>query len=70
MKWQPIESAPKDGRLLVVGAWYEPEGFWVYRAIARREPYSDAYIEEGSRRSKITTATHYLEIPDEIETKS
>lgn len=67
-EWQDIETAPKDGRLVLVGLWYD--GMFLFVEPARREPYSGDYRESSGKRRLIRTANCWLPIPDKFESGS
>lgn len=64
LQWQPIETAPKDGTLIILGggefqrpvfAWWTPRGYWAgdQRGLYEAIPYK---------------ATHWMPPPPEPET--
>lgn len=49
MEWQPIETAPRTGEM-ILGAWMSksPKGIWVIRTVRANTAYSNLWLE-GSR---------------------
>ena len=63
MEWQPIETAPKDGTLIIVHtytgnttiAWYYKEtGLW---------PHDEPYSEDGEP-CNVGYPTHWMPLPE------
>ncbi len=68
-EWQPIETAPKDGRhmLIYLGApwsqiekarWYEPWGNW-HVGVIPQDPVREEYHGIGS-----AIPTHWMPLPE------
>lgn len=60
-QWQPIETAPKDGRIILAG---NENGTWP--AIYRRESVGGDFYELGSDSTPIN-ATHWMPLPQPPE---
>jgi hypothetical protein len=56
-EWQPIETAPKDGRLILVWAPAK-EGFTSLYSLCRYHPDAGFCIDE------IREATHWMPLPE------
>lgn len=74
--WQPIETAPKDGRTLILsdgksvfpGFWHDPDEFdSAMGAAFETEPgwYHVSEVEDWQKReSGPSTATHWMPLPE------
>ena len=79
MKWQPIETAPRDGRYFLTGNFHNSLSELGEYEVARYNPLSiDEYVEVSDglfRKTPVTyceftsdnfhRATHWCEIPKE-----
>lgn len=62
--WQPIETAPKDRRILVItkrGAMYAAE--WSKNPYTDHEAWLIARIDNQNGDCLITQATHWMPLP-------
>lgn len=57
--WQPIETAPKDGRSVLV--WWE---HWALRPIVAYYHYQDGWLASEKLGSEGGGPTHWMPLPD------
>lgn len=67
MNWQPIETAPKDGSLILLGA---PNGVWVGKHLpvytsgfAPKNPWSSMLLNHDHMAERYTRPTHWMPLP-------
>lgn len=67
MEWQPIETAPKDGRELLVASTAQFGGLWVarFRLPLHGEPQNQTHYVKEWRDSngRWSTPTHWMPLP-------
>lgn len=72
MTWQPIETAPKDGSLILL---YRPDAYdwgkvtpgkWEAQQYSKKpQPYWDIWLKIGStRESRAWVPTHWMPLPE------